>query len=143
MKGETVADRIVAAARDLVGVPFRLHGRSAEQGVDCVGLAAMALGRAGHCGQAPRGYGLRSGDEARARGWLGEAGLRPVEAPRPGDLALVRPGPLQLHLMIVAQGGHVHAHAGLGRVVEMPGPSPWPVIGHWRTEEEETWQHSC
>ena len=55
-------------------------------------------------------------------------------AAREGDLALVRPGPLQLHLMIVVSGGHVHAHAGVGRVVEMPGPSPWPVIGYWRAE---------
>lgn len=116
----------VAAARTLVGVPFRLHGRD-RRGLDCVGLAALALGRA-----APSGYGLRSGDEARARDWLAAAGLRAVHEPRPGDVTLVRPGPLQLHLMIRVPGGHVHAHAGLGRVVEMPGESPWPVIGHWR-----------
>lgn len=120
---------VVAAARALVGVPFRLHGRRPERGLDCVGLAALVLGRV-----APEGYGLRSGDEARARDWLRAAGLRPVEASRCGDLALVRPGPLQLHLMIVVPGGHVHAHAGLGHVVEMPGDSPWPVIGYWRGE---------
>lgn len=131
---EAVADRIVAAARDLVGTRFRLHGRSAERGVDCVGLAALALWRAGHVGKPPSGYGLRSGDEARAGRWLEQAGLRRTGAARAGDLALVRPGPLQLHVMIVTPGGHVHAHAGLGRVVEMPGGSPWPVIGHWRTK---------
>jgi len=119
----------VVAARALVGVPFRLHGRSPERGLDCVGLAALVLKRA-----APEGYGLRSGDEGRASEWLRAAGLRRVEAAREGDLALVRPGPLQLHLMIVVPGGHVHAHAGVGRVVEMPGPSPWPVIGYWRAE---------
>ena len=125
-------DRIVAASRDLVGVRFRLQGRSRASGVDCVGLAALALAEAGHEAAVPRGYGLRSGDEALARGWLAEAGLVAVERPQPGDLILVRPGPLQLHLMILVPGGHVHAHAGLGRVVETPGPSPWPVIGHWR-----------
>ena len=125
-------DRIVAAARDLVGVRFRLQGRSRAIGVDCVGLAALALAEAGHEAAVPRGYGLRSGDEALARGWLAEAGLVAVERPQPGDLILARPGPLQLHLMILVPGGHVHAHAGLGRVVETPGPSPWPVIGHWR-----------
>ncbi len=125
-------DRIVAAARDLVGVRFRLQGRSRASGVDCVGLAALALAEAGHEAAVPRGYGLRSGDEALARGWLAEAGLVAVERSQPGDLILVRPGPLQLHLMILVPGGHVHAHAGLGRVVETPGPSPWPVIGHWR-----------
>jgi murein DD-endopeptidase / murein LD-carboxypeptidase len=134
------ADRVVAAARDLVGARFRLQGRSRASGVDCVGLAALALAEAGHEAVLPRGYGLRSGDEALARDWLAQAGLVAVERPKAGDLALVRPGPLQLHLMILVPGGHVHAHAGLGRVVETPGPSPWPVIGHWRTIEEETWR---
>lgn len=119
----------MAAARALVGVRFRLHGRTPERGLDCVGLAALVLGRV-----APEGYGLRSGDERQAVDWLRAAGLRRVEAVRSGDLALVRPGPLQLHLMIVVPGGHVHAHAGVGRVVEMPGESPWPVLGYWRPE---------
>ncbi|UZW56863.1 peptidoglycan endopeptidase [Sphingobium sp. JS3065] len=117
----------MAAARALVGARFRLHGRSVERGLDCVGLAALVLGR-----RAPEGYGLRSGDEGLAAEWLRAAGLRRVKAARDGDLALVRPGPLQLHLMIVVPGGHVHAHAGVGRVVEMPGDSPWPVLGYWR-----------
>lgn len=120
---------VVAAARALVGVRFRLHGRVPERGLDCVGLTALALGRV-----APEGYGLRSGDEGQAREWLRVAGLRQMEEARPGDLLLVRPGPLQLHLMIRVPGGHVHAHAGIGRVVEMPGDSPWPVIGFWRAE---------
>lgn len=120
---------VVAAARALVGVRFRLHGRVPERGLDCVGLAALVLGRV-----APEGYGLRSGDEGQAREWLRVAGLRQMEEARPGDLLLVRPGPLQLHLMIRVPGGHVHAHAGIGRVVEMPGDSPWPVIGFWRAE---------
>lgn len=117
---------VVERARALVGVPFRLHGRSAA-GLDCVGLAALATGRAAHCA-----YGLRSGDVARAENWLRAAGLVPVARGRPGDLALVRPGPLQLHLMIGTGAGFIHAHAGIGRVVEMPGVSPWPVIGWWR-----------
>lgn len=127
------AERIVAAARGLLGTRFRLQGRSVERGLDCVGLAALTLERAGHGAAAPRAYGLRFGDEGRARRWLAEAGLTPVVEGRPGDIALVRSGPLQLHLMIVVPGGHIHAHAGLGRVVETPGAAPWPVIGHWRT----------
>lgn len=129
----TMGERIVAEALAMTGTPFRLHGRGTE-GVDCVGLALLALGRAGHLGAAPAIYGLRTGDAQRVAGWLREAGLQPVAEARPGDLALVRPGPMQLHLMIHAPGGFVHAHAGLRRVVVMPGPSPWPVIGHWRTE---------
>ncbi len=40
------ATQVVAAARALVGVPFRLHGRDRD-GLDCVGVAALALGRTG------------------------------------------------------------------------------------------------
>ena len=117
---------IVERARAMIGVPFRLHGRC-EKGLDCVGLVAVATGR-----DAPGAYGLRSGDIAMAERWLAQAGLSRVVEAQPGDLALVRPGPLQLHLMIGTESGFVHAHAGLRRVVEMPGVSPWPVIGWWR-----------
>jgi murein DD-endopeptidase / murein LD-carboxypeptidase len=128
----TRGERIAAAARSLVGVPFRLHGRSAETGVDCVGLALLSAQRAGHGGIAPEHYGLRGGDAALFGTWLCAAGLRPVRKARAGDFMLVRAGPAQAHMMVVVPGGHVHAHAGLRRVVEMPGPSPWPVTGYWR-----------
>jgi cell wall-associated NlpC family hydrolase len=118
--------QVVARARACVGVPFRLHGRGMD-GLDCVGLVALATGRDG-----PRGYGLRSGDVARADAALRAAGLRRIENGRAGDVALVRPGPMQLHLMIACPGGFVHAHAGLRRVVEMPGGSPWPLLSWWR-----------
>lgn len=120
----------------MVGVPFRLHGRS-DAGVDCVGLAALAHDRAGFRGALPPAYGLRSGDAGRAALWLEQAGLRAVADEAAGDVLLVRPGPLQLHLMIRVEGGFVHAHAGLRRVVEMPGPSPWAVIGAWRAVSKQ------
>ena len=83
-------NRVEAAARALVGVRFRLHGRGATHGLDCVGLVAAATGRA-----APTGKGGRSGDEAREAAQLhlairvsdgivhADAGLRRV-AWRPG-----------------------------------------------------------
>lgn len=126
------ADRIVAAARGMVGVPFRLHGRCGETGLDCVGLVAHALGAAGHDALAPTDYGLRGGDGARFAGWLRAAGLRRVRIVKPGDVLLVQAGVAQFHLMLRVPGGFVHAHAGLRRVVEMPGDAPWPVIGVWR-----------
>jgi lipoprotein Spr len=121
--------QVVARARALVGAPFALHGRDPRFGIDCVGLAMLALGRA----QAPVRYGLRACVE-QVEGWLCAAGLRPAEVGVAGDLAVVRPSPVQLHLMIWTGGGFVHAHGGLGRVVEMPGESPWPVIGWWRAD---------
>lgn len=128
-------DRIVTAARAAIGAPFRLHGRDPENGLDCVGLAVLALARAGHESAqalAPAAYSVRGGCVSQFAAALRAAGLRPVRKGKAGDLVLVQAGVAQFHLMIACPGGHVHAHAGLGRVVEMPGASPWPVIARYR-----------
>jgi len=123
-------ERAVAAARAALGVRFRLHGRSAE-GLDCVGLAALALRAEGFEGRVPSGYTLRSGDAVRVRVAIEVLGLVPAAEPRPGDLLLFRAGPGQLHFAIQAEAGIIHADAMLRRVVERP-ELPWPVIGRWR-----------
>ncbi|MBT2186863.1 peptidoglycan endopeptidase [Sphingobium nicotianae] len=124
--------RIAAEALALVGAPFRLHGRSATTGVDCVGLVALAASRAGiQVGRLPA-YQLRGIGLATVEDGLRGAGLVPVALGDVGDVLLARSRPMQLHLMIVTGRGLVHAHAGLARVVLMPPPSPWPVQGQWR-----------
>jgi len=125
---------LAAAAERLVGVPFRPYGRDPARGLDCVGLVAAALAAIGRPASPPCGYRLRQVrvdgllDAARLSG-LGEA-TGPVE---PGDVLLVRAGPVQPHLVIAATAaGFVHAHAGLGRVVLAPPPLGWPVERRWR-----------
>ena len=127
---------IVAGAREAVGAPFRLHGRDAAHGLDCVGLVAVALRRCGFIGAVPSGYALRSGDAAGVAALIAEAGLTRVQDAAEGDLLLLRAGPGQLHLAVEVPGGIVHADAGLRRVVERPGVPPWPVLGRLRLEEE-------
>ena len=126
--------RVAAAALELVGTPFRLHGREPARGLDCLGLAEVALRRAGLEATAPRGYRLRAAAIDTALGALARCDLAPAGPPvMPGDLLLVRPGPAQHHLLVaVARDRFVHAHAGLGRVVAMPGPLAWPVLRQWR-----------
>ncbi len=121
---------VLAAARGAIGAPFRPQGRDVAHGLDCVGLAALALGRS-----APLGYRLRTGDAARVAAALRAAGLVPVAAAEPGDLLLCRSGPGQLHLAIRSDAGIIHADAMARRVVERPGPVPWPVLGCWRLGE--------
>lgn len=116
----------VRAARAAVGARFRLHGRDPASGLDCVGLAALATGL-----EPPTGYALRTGDAGAAIAWL-DARLTRVTDPWPGDLLLLCSGPGQLHLAVRTDTGFVHADAGLRRVVERPGPPPWPLIGTWR-----------
>lgn len=126
---------VLAAARGAIGTRFRLHGRDPAEGLDCVGLAALALRAGGAMGAVPQGYALRSGDAARVAAAVAAWGLAQAEDARPGDLLLLRAGPGQVHLAIDSGAGIVHADAMLRRVVERPGTPPWPVIGRWRASE--------
>lgn len=120
--------RIVARARALVGVRFRPQGRDPAAGLDCIGLAAASLRV-----KAPAaGYALRGGSPAQLEEGLRAAGLRPVRAARAGDLLVLAAGAAQLHLAIWTGTGIVHADAGLRRIVERPGPPPWPLLRAWR-----------
>ena len=103
-----------------------MHGRWAD-GLDCVGLVALALRAGGYLGEVPSGYALRGGDW----GLLDRVLVRVADA-EPGDVLLMAAGPGQVHLGIRTVGGFVHADAGLRRVVERPGIPPWPLIGVWR-----------
>src|SRR3546814_3642178 len=119
LSGRIIMDRgeaVVRSARALLGVPFRLHGRSADMGVDCVGLVALAAWRAGHEGEAPDRYGLRGGRVEQFENWLAAAGLRRVSRMVPGDIVLVQAGVRQFHVMVFTGEGFIHAHAGLRRV---------------------------
>ena len=127
--------RIAARALDLVGVPFRLHGRLSEAGLDCVGLVAVSLQSVGFDLPIPAGYELRGQFQDRVQHYFYAPcfkALEPDEDLASGDLCMVRVAPRQLHFIIAVAGGFVHAHAGLRRVVLTPGPVTWPVIGRWR-----------
>lgn len=114
-----------------MGARFRLHGRTAADGLDCVGLAALACGVA-----APRGYALRTGDAAYVAVLAEGLGLARTDRAAAGDVLLMRSGPGQLHLGIATGDGLVHADASLRRVVERPGAPPWPVLARWRMRED-------
>jgi lipoprotein Spr len=125
-------DRIVAAARALVGTPFRLHGRSPATGVDCVGLALLSARAAGLNVEEPPPYRLHAGATPPVEIWMHAAGFVAPRLACAGDIVLVRISPLQPHLVIDAGGGVIHAHAGLGRVVIMPMPAEWRELSRWR-----------
>jgi cell wall-associated NlpC family hydrolase len=128
MTGEEIAAR----ARSQIGVRFRAQGRSAEYGLDCVGLVAMAIG----ADRVRADYPLRGGSARDLAAELEQAGLERVAIPATGDVLVLRAGPAQLHLAIVSGLGVVHADAGLRRVVERPGPAPWPVLQVWRMRNQ-------
>ncbi|MDP3906348.1 hypothetical protein [Novosphingobium sp.] len=134
MTGAVTGADLARAASGLIGVRFLLHGRDPATGLDCIGLLAAALAAIGRPAVLPSGYALRMRDLA---GWLPPprtlgftCAERPVE---PGDAVLVRLGAAQLHLAIAASdGGWIHAHAGLRRVVHQPALPDGAILHHWR-----------
>lgn len=113
-----------------LNVPFRMHGRIAGKALDCVGLTSHAAEV-----PVPSDYQLRGDFERRILTFMNRHEFALCDggaAIRPGDILLVKTGPNQLHFMVSAENGLVHAHAGLRRVVLMPRPCPWPILRHWK-----------
>lgn len=130
--GHAAGGAIVAAARALLGAPFRAQGRS-ERGVDCLGLVILACARAGLRVAAPAvAPALRGTDVAAAEAALLAAGAVRVAVASPGDLLLAAPAARQVHLAIATATGVVEAHAGLGRVVERPRTAADGWVSAWR-----------
>lgn len=126
--------RIACAAADKIGTRFRLHGRHPKLGLDCVGLVVCAIEASGRKGTLPNGYRLRNSSIEQFVAAARNIGFEEVMGgPLPGDVILAIPGPAQHHLLIAeTAGSFIHADAGLGRVVRVTSPLPWPVVGHWR-----------
>lgn len=125
---------IAAAARGCVGTPFRLHGRVPGRGLDCVGLVAHAGRSLGLSDHDETAYGL-SGSGARLEAGLARAGLARVAGEAEvGDVLLFDLGRGLLHVAVMSEHGIIHAHRGLGRVVEHRLDDEWraALAAIWR-----------
>ncbi len=132
------ATRAWQTARALVGVRYRLHGRCAAHGLDCVGLVALAYRQSGLCfAPPPVDYRLRHDDPAIIQAALTDAGFDDVgsDAPTAGDIIIQRWPMRGLHMAVATPAGIVHAHAGLRRIVETPGYPADHVVGLWRLND--------
>lgn len=125
------APAIVAAARRCVGTRFRPQGRTPGVALDCIGVALVAA-HGGGVGFVVPPYRLGGDGEAALDAGLAAQGCVAVERAAPGDLLVIAPAPGRRHLGIVTGRGVVHAHAGLGRVVEGPLDPDWVAVGTWR-----------
>lgn len=118
-------------ARALVGVGFRPQGRSAQAGLDCVGLVLATFEIADAAIR--RNYRLRGDYRAEIETSLSEhfRRVRPSKQ-RPGDVLLLSVASDQLHLAVRTDSGFVHADAKVGRAVETPGVPKWRIAGVYR-----------
>ena len=125
-----MAKKHAARAQSFVGTRFRPQGRSRD-GLDCVGLVCATHGIP--IEGVRRDYRLR-GDHREALESALAVYFRQVRRSdaRVGDVLLCAAAPEQFHLCVKTDAGFVHAHAGIGRVVETPGQPQWPVIGIYR-----------
>jgi murein DD-endopeptidase / murein LD-carboxypeptidase len=129
---QTTRMAIVAAVRAAVGTSFRPQGRTPGLALDCVGVALLAARAAGVDPGIPPAYAIGGDNKGRVEPMLAALGLVAVTTAAPGDLLLIAPSPRHRHLAVVTPTGVVHAHAGLGCVVEGPLDPAWTVIGVWR-----------
>lgn len=117
-------------ARALVGTRFRPQGRGSH-GLDCIGLVLAAFDLPASAVR--RDYRLRGDHRDEIEQGLNRHFRRTRTAqPSPGDVMLMAAGAGQLHLGVQTDAGFVHAHAGIGRVVETPGRPEWAVLGIYR-----------
>lgn len=117
---------ILAEARTWTGTPFHHQGRLKGVGVDCLGLV-VGVGRSLGLSQAdgtgyprqPDGRALLAGmDAAYQRLVLGRQ--------KPGDILVFRIRMAPQHLaLLTEQGGMIHVHAAVGRVVETGLDAGW------------------
>lgn len=123
---------IVAAARSCVGTSFRSQGRSIGLGLDCIGVALIAASASGLGPFVAPTYAMGGDHEAEIDAALARLGCAAVACAEAGDILVCAPAPKRRHLAVVTSSGAVHAHAGLGRVVEGPIDPGWSIVGAWR-----------
>ncbi len=129
------SNAIAARAMAQLGTPFRMRGRTPGVALDCIGLALVALGPLAKSNLPCPNYAMRGDYQSIVRSYFAELPFRALaggEAASDGDILLASPAPSQLHLLVGANGGWVHAHAGLGRVVFTPEWPNWPILHRWR-----------
>lgn len=117
-------------ARALVGTRFRAQGR-ADDALDCIGLVVRTF----ELDARPirKNYRLRGDHRCELEQGLREQFRRiAMRQLKPGDVMLLRVADDQLHLAVRTHHGFVHAHAGIGSVVETPGLPEWPLLGVYR-----------
>lgn len=130
---------IAQRAQQAVGVRFRLHGRSIETGLDCVGLVAHAIKPLIKDIDVPEHYRLRFDNINTPRDFFIRTNFSEIDtdmAHQCGDIILTAPDCQQLHFLILGQHHYVHAHSGLRRIVAANYPLTSAAIMAWRYKGE-------
>ena len=121
---DELRQRIVTAARGMVGTRFHHQGRAPGRGLDCVGLVAVVGRSLGLFDYDVTDY-ARLPDEAAMRAHIRSAGFRETGTARAGDVALMRFTRAAQHVGILTGATVIHAWMQAGRVVEHRLDDQW------------------
>nr|MBL8412736.1 C40 family peptidase [Dechloromonas sp.] len=118
---------VVAAARNLIGTPFRHQGRLPGIGLDCAGLVVVIAHELGIPHRDVAGYGRRPFQGQLEAVLASQPGLQSVAVADlvEGDLLLMRFGRDPQHLAIHAGGTIIHAAEEFGKVAEHRLDDTW------------------
>lgn len=128
MKYKTITpDMIVSKAREYLGVPWVHQGRDKTKGVDCSGFVINIYEEltGEELSWLPKDY-ARVVDGPMMRAWCDFCLDRVHDRqPQPGDILLLRIRREPQHLAVVTDYGIIHAHQGVGKVVETRLDERW------------------
>lgn len=130
--------RIIAAARECLGTPFRHQGRIAGMGLDCAGLAVHVIRALGLPFTDERGYS-RLPHKGRLQAAIdAQPSLARVRDAAPGDVLLIRIGSEPSHVAIDCGETMIHAYQHVGRVCEHRLDEHWTgaIVQRYRITQE-------
>lgn len=138
----TTRDQILASARSFLGVRFAHQGRSAAEGLDCLGLLIATAEKAGCMVQGMRpsaldqcAYGSQP-DTDYLQTMLATHLLPVTDGMQPADILLLHIEERPQHLALVSdypsagEYGMIHAYAQTRRVVEHRLDEQWRAAIH-------------
>ena len=131
------ADDILAAARSLIGTPFRHQGRGPD-GCDCAGLLVLLARALGIPHEDVDGYSRRPSSGLLESALESQPGLvRVTGAPQAGDFLLMRFTNAPQHLAVCGGDTLIHAWENAGKVCEHRFSPLWKarVVRIYRVKE--------
>lgn len=122
-----IADKMVAAAREYLGTPFRHQGRLLGVGVDCAGVVVHAVRSCGMDVDDVTGYGPTPNKGLLEHSLEGHLALTKVSKAdmAAGDILLMRFAREPQHLAIFTGDGILHAYEAAGKCCEHGLDQAW------------------
>ncbi len=116
---------MIAVARDCIGTPFHHQGRLPHVGLDCIGLAIIALRATGMKITDRTDYGRRPDGTSLVQALLAH-GAEQTDTIKAGDILLFRYDGHPQHVALATSPATlIHAFAPAGKVVETSMGDYW------------------